>query len=207
MNEPQHEMDLMRRAVDGDREALTALLERHGPAVRAKLEIPARWRSLLAVDDVMQQTYTDAFLGIREFVPREDGSFAGWLARIASRNLVDVLRTLESRKRGGDRRRVQLAEEGSSLNELSFLLGMTDSTPSRAARREEALAALATAIETLPEAYRRVVELYDLEGRSMEEVAPKMNRSLGAAYMLRSRAHRLLREKLGALTRFISDGG
>lgn len=197
----------MRRAVDGDREALTVLLERYGPSVRAKLEIPARWRSLLAVDDVMQQTYTDAFLCIREFMPREDGSFAGWLARIASRNLVDVLRTLKSRKRGGDRRRVQLAEEGSSLNELSFLLGMTDSTPSRAARREEALAALAAAIESLPEAYRRVVELYDLEGRSMEEVAPKMNRSLGAAYMLRSRAHRLLREKLGALTRFISDGG
>ena len=80
--------ELLQQAVEGNREALSALLERHGPTVRAGLTtaIPQRWQAVLTVDDVMQQTYADAFLDIRRFVPHGTGSFVAWLTTIAKRS-------------------------------------------------------------------------------------------------------------------------
>ena len=74
--------ELVKEAVAGDRAALTELLGRHAPAARQAVarNIPKRWRSLLSDDDVMQQTYADAFRGIGQFAVTADGSFAGWLA-------------------------------------------------------------------------------------------------------------------------------
>jgi DNA-directed RNA polymerase specialized sigma24 family protein len=76
----QTDDELLERARAGSNEALAELLERHGPAVRAGLRgmIPARWRSLLSEDDVMQQTYADAALGLDRFESRD--AFQGWLA-------------------------------------------------------------------------------------------------------------------------------
>ena len=58
---------------------------------------------------------------------------------------------------------------------------------------------------SLPRDHRAVVELWDLEGRSVEEVAAKLNRSRGATYMLRARAYRQLAEILGASSQFFGD--
>jgi hypothetical protein len=51
---------LLRVAKTGDMDALGTLLKRHGPGVRAGLQINPKWRSVLEVDDVMQVTYFDA---------------------------------------------------------------------------------------------------------------------------------------------------
>src|SRR5436190_709453 len=92
--------DLLPRAVAGDREALAALLERHGPAVRVRLRnaIPVRWQSVLSIDDVLQQTYADAFLDIERFDPAGSATFATWLKTLANRNLIDAIRALEAEK-------------------------------------------------------------------------------------------------------------
>ena len=99
------EEDLADRAMLGDREALEELLELHGPVIRRGLvgAIDVRWRSLLSVDDVMQQTYLDAFLGIHRFVPRGVESFGAWLETLAKCNLLDAVRMLTADKRGGKR--------------------------------------------------------------------------------------------------------
>ncbi|MCC7292717.1 MAG: sigma-70 family RNA polymerase sigma factor [Phycisphaerales bacterium] len=200
------ELDLINLATRGDGDALSALLELHGPTARRGLEIPRRFQSLVSVDDVMQQTYTDAFLRIREFVPREDGSFAGWLGRMARRNLVDVIRMLTAEKRGGDRQRLHVETFGSSLHRLSVVLGVTEATASHGARMEEACAALGEAITALPPLYRRVIERFDLQDRPVEELADELKRTTGAVYMIRSRAHRLIRERMGRLEDYVSDG-
>jgi len=53
---------LVERAVAGDREALATLLERHGPRIARTLRssIPTRARSVLSIDDVVQDAYTEA---------------------------------------------------------------------------------------------------------------------------------------------------
>ncbi|MBP7937722.1 MAG: sigma-70 family RNA polymerase sigma factor, partial [Phycisphaerae bacterium] len=48
----------------------------------------------------------------------------------------------------------------------------------------------------LPETYRRVVEQFDIEFRPPAEIARALGRSVGAVYMVRTRAHDRLREIL-----------
>ena len=73
--------ELLGKAVGGDEQALTALLEEHAPELRRRLAggIPKRWRALLSEDDVLQQTYVDAFRDIRRFVGDQESAFRGWL--------------------------------------------------------------------------------------------------------------------------------
>jgi RNA polymerase sigma-70 factor (subfamily 1) len=199
--------DTIDRAILGDQDALTDLLERHGHDVRARVAggLPQRWQSLLSLDDVMQQAYTDAFLSIKSFRSRGEGSFTAWLTTLAKNNLLDAIKMLEAEKRGGGRRPVDIAAGSDhSFVALFEWLGGVSSTPSRHAAQLEARQALARSIEQLPEAYRQVVQMYDLNGEDIEAVAAALGRSAGAVYMLRARAHRMLAEMLGTASRFLS---
>ena len=198
--------DSLRQAASGDRDALRQLLQEHGPGVRRQLhgKIPRHWQAVLSVDDVMQQTYTDVFLNLDRFVPQGDGSLAAWILKIANRNLIDALRILEADKRGKDRRRTQPGTREESFVALCEVLSAGGSTPSRHVARSEAHAALERAIQELPDAYRQVVQMFDLDGRPMEDVARALNRSPGAAYMIRGRAHRRLGELMGTPSKYFS---
>lgn len=195
------------QATRGDEKALANLLERHGPAVRHGLagRIPKRWRSVLSEDDVLQQTYVDAFRDIRRFEPRGAGSFVAWLRAIADRNLLDALKALGAVKRGGERRKMETPPGEDSYVALYDLVGTTTSTPSRKAARQEAVSVLTRALEGLPDDYRRVIEMYDLECRAIDAVAAQLKRSEGAVYMLRARAHRLLGEIMGTASKYLSS--
>jgi RNA polymerase sigma-70 factor (ECF subfamily) len=192
--------ELLDKAIGGDRQALSVLLESAGQRVRDALAgaIPRRLQSMLTLDDLMQQTYMDAFLAIKNFVPRGDGSLEGWLTTLARRNLLDAIRMLDAGKRGGDARRVGTMSRDDSCISLYEWLARTGSTPSRYATQAEAVVALERCIEQLPNIYRQVVCLYDLEGQAIQEVATVIGRSPGAVYMLRARAHERLRELLGS---------
>ncbi len=197
---------LLSEATTGSGEALAELLERLGPRVRAEIDgdISSRWQSLLSVDDVMQQTYLDAFLIIRQFRSRDPGSLRGWLAIRAKRNLTDAIRMLEADKRGGGHRRVEALASEDSMVALFDLIGAS-TTPSRFAARSEGCAALKEAVNRLPAIYRQVVTMYDLEGMNAQEVSGKISRSVGAVHMLRARAHDQLAELLGAPSKYLTD--
>ena len=84
-------------------------------------------------------------------------------------------------------------------------LGITTTTPSQDAARKEALSALERVIQHLPPVYRQVVEMYDLGGHCVEEVAAAVQRSPGAVFMIRARAHRKLREMMGSTSMYFSS--
>ncbi|MCH7813703.1 MAG: sigma-70 family RNA polymerase sigma factor [Planctomycetes bacterium] len=201
------ESELLQRASSSDTDALSELLSLHGPAVRNRIagDMPKRWQALLTVDDVMQETYTDAFLDIAGFVPRGDGSFTAWLVTLAKNNLRNAIAALEAEKRGGQRRRIDLAGSDESFVALYELLGASQTTPSRHAARSEARSVLEHTLARLPEDHRKVVRLYDLEERPIEDVAAALDRRPGAVYMLRARAHRALRDLLGSTSKFFTD--
>ena len=81
----------------------------------------------------------------------------------------------------------------------------TGSTPSRHAARDEAAQILEQALEQLPRNYHRVIQPYDLDSRSIEDVAAELNRSQGAVYMLRARALDRLRAILGSPSKYFTD--
>jgi RNA polymerase sigma-70 factor (ECF subfamily) len=202
------EAQLLGRAQAGDTDALSELLTLCGPRVRRELfdAIPARWQSVLSMDDVMQQAYAEAFVHFKKFADRGSGSFGAWLSTVAKCTLIDALRMLEADKRGGDRRQVRPMAGEDSLVSLYDMLGHTTGTPSRHAARHEATAAMKFAVEQLPTAQRQVVEMYDLQGKPVAEVAAAIGRSEGAVYLLRVRAHRRLAEIMGAPANYFTQG-
>lgn len=196
---------LIRKAVSGDFDAMTRLLDQHGPEVERTLSIGREWRSVLEPADVMQVTYLEAFIEIASYDPDRPEHFRSWLQRIAENNLRDALRGLQRQKRPQPDKRVAASGAGwDTASSLLDVLGVTSTTPSRHTNRKERSNRLDAALDALPEDYGRAVRLYDLQALPIDAVAREMGRSTGAVHMLRARAHERLREILGAETDWFS---
>jgi RNA polymerase sigma-70 factor (ECF subfamily) len=191
-------------AISGDRDVLTRLLHKHGPQVRARLSIASTWRAILDLDDVMQVTYMEAFLRIKQLQTADERTFVAWLTRMAQNNLRDAIRELTADRRPDPRLRARPMTVDESYVALSAMLGTASSTPSRVAGRSDNQRMIRAAVERLPPVYRDVVKLCDLEHKAASEVAAKMGRSVGAIKMLRMRAHDWLRDLLGSGSAFLS---
>jgi RNA polymerase sigma-70 factor (ECF subfamily) len=191
------EDQLVGRAVAGDADALSVLLDRHGPVLERKLYISPTWRAVLEPADVMQVTYLEAFLHIGRLAEHKTERFVTWLRQIAENNVRDAIRGLEREKRPQPRDRVQAANDEDSLTSLYNVLGATSMTPSKEINRREMLVSLRAAVDSLPRSYADAIRLYDLDGLPIADVAQKLNRSPGAVHMLRARALDQLRRQLG----------
>lgn len=193
--------ELVTRAVEGDMDALSTLLDQIGPGIAKHLstQIQSAYRGLLDAEDVMQVTYLEAFLQIQRFAPRGRDSFGAWLTQIAINNLRDAIRELDRQKRPPADRRIVSSGSESGANALLDRVGWTSTTPSRAVGNAELRDQLLRMLERLPADYRSVLQLYDLEGRAPDEVAARMNRTVGAVHMLRARAIDQLRTLFAGL--------
>ena len=89
-----HDVELCAQAVTGERRAFGELVRRHGSAVRGLLR--RMGAPTAEADDVAQDAFLAAFERIAEF--RGEGTFAGWVKRIAARL---YLRRLQREKRLG----------------------------------------------------------------------------------------------------------
>ncbi len=202
---PEHDA-LLAKAQSGDRTALVALLEQLGPIARIRIEhkITPPWNSMLEADDVMQITYMEVVTRLSTFKQGGASGFLAWLTRMAENNLIDAVRALESSRRPGPSKRVTPSGADESSEMFLQLIGMTNATPSRDAAKGEAGRLIDRALKALPPDYEKVVRLYDLDGKSITEVAEALGRSEGATWMLRARAHDRLRDQLGGQDRFFS---
>ncbi len=187
----------LQAAQDGDADALGRVLESQAGPLRAALtgRIPAALQSMLSIDDVLQQTFTDAFLGIERFRPTGPRGLENWLRTIAEHNLRDAIRLLRADRRGGGTAPVRDLDDSTSA--LFERITGSGTTPSRHLARSEAVAAVRTALAELPAMHRDVLERIDLRGESVAEVAASLGRSPGSVHMLRARAQRWLADLLG----------
>ncbi len=191
------EDQLLALAKCGDRDALTMLLERHGPAVRQQLDINSRWRSVIDDDDIMQVTYFEAFQQIGHF--RSDaGAFAGWLGTIARNNLRDAIAWLECQKRAAPGDRLEPPRGQDSVAWLYELAGGTATTPSAHASSKETRRILEREIAELPAVHGQVLQLVYFDGKAVAEVAELLGRTRGAVHLLRLRALDGLRDRFGS---------
>lgn len=197
---------LLVQAVAGDPHAMSQLLECCGPEVRRQLSghVAAKYQSAIDEDDVLQITFLEAFLRIGSFEPNGIRSFIAWLTRIAHNNLRDAVKELDRQKRPPRDRQVNQAAATDSHTALIQRLQGGGASPSGYVVVAENKVLLEQAIDKLPPDYAKVVRFYDLECRDATAVANAMKRSVGAVYMLRSRAHDCLRELLGPTSDFLS---
>lgn len=202
---------LLSAALQGDREALVALLEAAAPRVRARIEpkIDGALRTSLDADDVMQVTYMEAVTRLSTFKGGGYSGFLAWLSRLAENNLIDAVRAITASTRPDPHRRVTPTPTSPDQSVMTLMdcLGVTSTTPSRFAAKHEAARFLDRTLAKLPPDYEKVVRMYDLEGKSAPEVAAAMGRSEGAVFMLRARAHERLRDLMGPAGNFFSTPG
>jgi len=195
-------------AVAGDSNALRRLLQACSPRLRQHFEgrIGRTFQAVLSVEDVLQVTYMETCLRIGIFRPTSDDAFFAWLRQIAEHNLRDAVRELEADKRPDRRRQVHAASAEESCANFLSSLSASGTSPTQGARRMEAKELLEAALANIPPDYAKAVRLYDLEGRSIDEVAGAFDppRTRGAVHMLRMRALEALRILLGDPDRILS---
>jgi len=184
-SEARAEHGLLERARAGDGDALRALLERHEPRLRRRLDrgVPPPLRRRVSVADVMQETWLVAFRRIGEFEDRGDGAFDAWLAAIADLKLREAVRRhLLTEKRAGGRE----VTRGARPNSSAF--AARGPSPSDAAIGEETRRRAERAMAGLPEDYRTVLALVQIDGLTLADAAARMDRSYEAVKKLYGRA-------------------
>ena len=158
-------------------------------------KLPADVRSQLGVDDVLQDTFVQAFRDIGTLAPQGEQAFVAWLETVADHRLQDALRHARRKKRGGDFQRAADAE-GSQWLPLVELLRGDIGTPSQNAAQQEAVLAVQVGVSALPPDQREAIRMHCLDRLSVEDTAEAMQRTPGAVRGLVQRGKIALRERL-----------
>ena len=165
--------DLLRRFVQGDRDAFEWLFTRfHGEVHRWSLRIV---RDASAADDVVVESFWRAYRGRARFDPSR--SFGAWMRRIATNAARDYLRV--ARRQAGS-----LAHEPVDAT----------SAPDR-----DLAAAIERALHSLPPRLQVVVTLALIEERPYAEIADALDVPIGTVKSRVFRATRALRKELTRL--------
>jgi len=150
--------EIVRRVVAGESALFEVLMRRHNQRLYRVA------RSILRDDaeaeDVMQQAYVNAYLHLDQFADR--ARFATWLTRIATYEALARLR------RRGRFQEIETMDESGRDGAALFAQGPN---PEREAYLGELRLTLEGSVDALPEAYRSVFVLRDVEGLSTAETA------------------------------------
>ena len=174
-------------------------LTRYEPWLRliAGWEIDSRLGQKFSASDVVQQTMLEAWKDWDKFRGDEECQRRAWLRQILAHQLARLARHYAgTQKRDIACERSIDASLANSSMRLDRFLAADQSSPSRRAADNEQSLRLATILEQLPDDYRQVIRLRNLEELSHEEVALRMNRSVGAVRMLWVRALAALRQQI-----------
>ena len=168
---------LVKRAKDGDPQALATLCERHAPRVE-------RLAARLLSDpedarDAAQEALAKLCVRLRQF--RGESQFATWLHRLVVNTCRDV----------SDRQRVRRCEPLLDDDRVS-----SDADPAREAALSELRHELAVELATLSHEQASVVVLKDALGFSFAEISARSGMPVGTAKCYAHRARAGLRARL-----------
>ncbi len=185
MQEATSTYDLLDRLGDGDESALTALFEKYHSRLRLLIhyKLSPELRRLTEAEDVLQETFFEAFRDIKQFRYDKPGGFFGWLSRIADHVVADT-----ARFHGRKKRRAADLVRFRSIGTPEGPEPVDSGTPSRLLAESEKLLALIQKLDQLPEDYRRVILLAKVEGLSNAELAEHLGRTREATALLLHRA-------------------
>jgi RNA polymerase sigma-70 factor (ECF subfamily) len=176
---------LIERIKNGDHEAFSTLFAKYRPrlAVLIHYRMRPELRSFFEVDDILQETFLEAFRDFDQFKYQSPGSFMSWLARIADHVMADLARSQGRQKRHAAEMLRFRSESNPSGPEP-----LDSKTPSRILAVEEGLRRLLAKLNSLPENYRQAILLMRVEGLSTQEAATRLGKSNEATALLLHRA-------------------
>lgn len=187
-------IQLLRRARQGDTDAVGQLLEQHRESLRrmAERQLQGRVGVRVAASDVVQQTFLEAHRGFDQFAGNRDAELLSWLRRILQHNIAGVIRDHALLQKRSVRREQSL-DQAPPHSDTPPDLAAGHSSPSQRAIRDEDEGRLTVALAALPADQREAVRLRHLEGWPLERIAAHMNRSVAATAGLIKRGMQALR--------------
>ena len=163
----------------------------------AEKNMPRDIRGRVNPSDIVQQTMMEVVKGIDGFRGQSTPEFFGWLNQILRNQSARMARDLTRQKR--DVRRQVSIDPKDSINDPGIELTDQGASPRTKAIDRERLDLMERALASLPEEYEQVVRWRNFEELSYEQIAEKMNRSVGAVSKLWYRAMVRLKEELARL--------
>lgn len=188
--------NLLLQARQGEDGARGALLDAYRAYLDllARMEIGRRLQTKIDASDVVQETFLEAHRNFGNFRGTVEPEFAAWLREILAARISNLVRHYVGTQARDVRR-----EQGLEINldQSSHMLDRglcsLQGTPSQNASNREQGVLLAQALAQLPEEYREVVVLRQLQELSFAEVAERMERSVDSVQKLWVRALARLR--------------
>jgi RNA polymerase sigma-70 factor (ECF subfamily) len=170
---------LVRRIVDGDAALFEILMRRHNQ--RVYRAVRAVVRADEDAEDVMQQAYLNAYQGLGKFAG--EAQFSTWLTRIAINEAL-----------GRRRKRIR---SGEGMDDVDItLVESNEPDPEAQASRSELRDVMEREVAALPDTFRAVVMLRDVEGLSTAETAQCLGISDDLVKQRLHRARGVLRDRL-----------
>ena len=192
------DLELARLCAAGDVEAVRYLVSTNNQRL-----FRTAWSILknrAEAEDVLQSCYARALSAIAAFAGRS--SLATWLTRIAINEALGRRRVIE-------RRRKQLETEGVQVLEAyreQLAKGSDSPSPEAEAARDQLRQMLERAIADLPEIFRTMFVLHEIEGVPVDEAAEALDIPTGTAKTRLMRARRKLQQSLAPEVRSALTG-
>jgi RNA polymerase sigma-70 factor (ECF subfamily) len=203
--------ELLRRAGDGDAEALGDLFSQHRERLRRMVQVrlDRRLQGRIDPSDVLQESYVEVTRALAAYLKDPVLPFFLWLRMITGRKLQALHRRHLGAKSRDAGREVSLYRgalpQASSVSLAAQLLGRL-TTPSVAAVRAELQVRIQEALNSMDEIDREILALRHFEQLSNAEAAQVLGLSEQAASNRFVRALKRLKGILSSAPGFSEDG-
>jgi len=178
--------EVVRRVRAGDRALFEVLMRRHNQRIYRAARAIVRDES--EVEDVMQQAYINAFAHLHQF--EERAQFSTWLTRIAVNEAIARRHTIRlTAARTADEER---------HDDIMQTVTSPQPTPEHHAYARELQRVLEAAVDDLPESYRTVFMLREIEGLSTAETGAGLGLGEEAVKTRLHRARTMIRRAVSA---------
>lgn len=182
--------EVVRRVRAGESALFEILMRRHNRRLYRVARSVVRDET--EVEDVMQQAYINAFTHLDQF--EERAQFSTWMTRITLNEAFARRRKLQQSVAVAEERRSIGSERERSMDTMTS----TRPDPERETYAAELRAILEHAVDALPDAYRTVFVLRDVEGLSTAEAGDGLGLGEEAVKTRLHRARAMLRRSIAA---------
>lgn len=184
------ELEFIEKLKSGNADAFDVLITRYSADIYALLF--RLTENAEEAGDLTQETFLSALKSIKSF--RGDSELKTWLFRIAVNHSRNRFRWWNRRRRD---KTVSLdAPVGDGERLLSETLTGTSENPEEVAMRQQREAALHNALIDLPDIFREVIVLCDIEGQSYDDISRMLEINIGTVKSRIARGREELRRRL-----------
>ena len=178
INLHQEEKELIQLAVENNRQAQQQIYTRFSPKM---LSVCRQYiKDIHLAEDIMITAFMKVFVNLKNF--QYKGSFEGWIRRIMVNECISFIRVEKKLKYSDDETYIE-----ESFNNIESQFSIAD---------------IQFLIDSLPDGYKMVFNLYAIEGYKHHEIATMLGISEGTSKSQLSHARKMLQGQISTLKNY-----